>query len=236
MKTRAKLLYGSVLIVAVAVGGWFVWGNQSGNDLATIGEGSATKLTDDQVQRLVARIGQFMVVPSDEKPSATILRDVAVQAQQQPFYKDAKNGDVLVVYSTRAIIYDPKADKLVNVGPIERVDETSPTASGSAQASPSPSGTPIPPEKVTIDVRNGTSTAGLAGTTASSLKKNTWVTIGVVGDAKGAYTVTTLVDLSKGKKPGAVVALEKALGVSAVTELPKGEAPSTADILVIVGK
>lgn len=232
MKTSPKLLYGSVLIVAVAVGGWFVWGSQSSNDLATIGEGSATKPTDDQVARLVARIGQFMVVPSDETPSVTILRNVEEQAQQQVFYKDAKNGDVLVVYSARAIIYDPKNDKLVNVGPIERTEP----ASSSAQASPSPTGTPIPPEKVTIDVRNGTSTAGLAGTTASSLKKNTWVTIGVVGDAKGAYTETTIVDLSKGKKPGAVAALEKTFGVAAVTELPKGEASSTADILVIVGK
>jgi maltose-binding protein MalE len=162
-------------------------------------------------------------------------------AQQQPFYRGSKDGDVLVVYSNRAIIYDAKANKLVNVGPISRneatpVPTTDVTASGSAQLTPTPAGTPAEPEKITVDVRNGTSVAGLAGQTATELKKLAWITVGVVGDAKGSFSSTVIVDQTAGKKPNAVKALETKYGVTAVTTLPKGEQTSTADVLVIVGK
>lgn len=237
MKTAYKITLGLALVVLVCVGGWLAFRSQSDNGLANLS--ASAKLTDDQVQMIIDRIGKFMVVPSDEKPSVVILRDVAALEQQQPFYRGAKDGDILVVYSTRAIVYDAKTNKLVSVSPIQRNDATpAPIASTSVQFSPSPSvsATPVAPEKVVVDVRNGTSVAGLAGATASDLKKNKWVTIGAVGDAKGAYTGTVLVDLSKGTKPGAVAELERILKTKAVTAIPSGEQASTADVLVIVGK
>ena len=239
MTTTYKLFLGLVLLVLVGVGGWWAFSSQSGDDLANLSANAGTKLTDSQVQTIIARVSKFMVLPSDEKPSVAILRGVADLAAQQPFYRDAKDGDILIIYSNRAIIYDAKANKLVSVSPIQQNTATPvPTtvASGSAQLTPTPTGSPLAPEKVTIEVRNGTSTAGLAGNMASELKKNTLVTSTKTGDAKGAYTTTVLVDLSGGKKPGAVAALEAYLGVKAVTELPKGEVASTADILIIVGK
>ncbi len=239
MKTTYKLFLGLVLLVLVGVGGWWAFSSQSGDDLANLSANAGAKLTDSQVQTIIARVSKFMVLPSDEKPSVAILRGVADLAAQQPFYRDAKDGDILIIYSNRAIIYDAKANKLVSVSPIQQNTATPvPTAvaSGSAQLTPTPTGSPLAPEKVTIEVRNGTSTAGLAGKMASELKKNTWVTSTKTGDAKGAYTATVLVDLSGGKKPGAVAALETYLSVKAVTELPKGEVASTADILIIVGK
>lgn len=239
MKTTYKLLLGLVVVVLVGAGGWWAFNTQSSDDLSNLSANAGEKLTDSQVQTVIARVSKFMVVPSYEKPSVVVLRNVAELAAQQPFYRDAKDGDVLIVYSTRAIVYDVKANKLVSVSPIQQNTATPiPTAvaSGSAQLTPTPTGTPPAPEKVTVDVRNGTSTAGLAGTMASELKKNKWVTIGALGDAKGSYTATMLVDLSKGKKPGAVAELERILKIKAVTELPKGEAASTADMLVIVGK
>lgn len=234
-----KFLIAVIVVVLVGAGGWFAYKSHSGDSLANLSAAADAKLTDEQVRELISRISRFMVVPADEKPSVVIIHDAATLAQQQTFYRDAKDGDILIVYSARAIIYDVKADKLVNVGPIVKNDAT-PTpivdSTASASATITPSATPGIPEKVTVDVRNGSATAGLAGAMASTLKKNTWVTIGQVGDAKGSYTKTTIVDLSSGKKPNAVAALEKQLGVTAVTTLPKGEAASTADVLVIVTK
>ncbi len=245
MKTTYKLLFGLVLVAVVSVGGWWAFSSQSSDDLANLSANAGAKLTDAQVDAVVARISKFMVVPETERPSVVVLQDTASLAQQQVFYKDAKDGDVLVVYSTRAIIYDPKANKLVSVSPIQQntatpVPSSDVTASGSAQLTPTPSASPaaspLVPEKVTIEVRNGTSTVGLAGKTASDLKKNTWVTSTKAADANGLYTKTVIVDLSGGKKPGAIAALEKIFGVTAVTVLPAGEAKSTLDVLVIVGK
>jgi uncharacterized protein (UPF0333 family) len=243
MKTTYKLLFGLVLVAVVSVGGWWAFSSQSSDDLANLSANAGAKLTETQVDAVVARISKFMVVPETERPSVVVLKDTASLAQQQAFYKDAKDGDVLVVYSTRAIIYDAKANKLVGVSPIQQNTATpvpSPdgTASGSAQLTPTPSAStsPLVPEKVTIEVRNGTSTVGLAGKTASDLKKNAWVTSTKAADANGLYKTTVIVDISGGKKPGAIAALEKIFGVTAVTALPAGEAKSTSDVLVIVGK
>ena len=189
MKTTYKLLLGLVVVALIAAGGWWAFNTQSSDDLSNLSANAGEKLTDSQVQAVISRVSKFMVVSSDEKPSVVVLRNVAELAAQQPFYRDAKDGDVLIVYSSRAIVYDAKENKLVSVSPIQQNTATPvPTvvASGSAQLTPSPSGTPPAPEKVTIEVRNGTSTAGLAGKMASDLKKNTWVTSTKTGDAKGS--------------------------------------------------
>lgn len=227
MKTTPKFIFAVAVVLVVVIGGFVAWNTQSDSGLGKLDPDQ--KLTDSQVDYLVGRISQFMVVPVDEQPSVTVITDAQRLADERAFYEDAKDGDLLVVFSNRAIIYDPIADKLVTVSSIDRLEE--PVVS----ASPLPSGTPVAPENVTIDVFNGTTTAGLAGKTASDLKKDAWVTIGKTGDAKGSYTATVLVDLTGGKKPGAIAALAAKFGVTAVSALPGGES-STAEIVVIVGK
>jgi hypothetical protein len=229
-----KLVLGVALVVLVVVGGWWAFKMGSDDTLANIS--ASVKLTDAQVQAVVERVGKFMVIPTDEKPSVAVLKDTDALAQQQSFYRGAKDGDILVIYSSRAIIYDPVANKLVSVSPIQAAASASPSPIASGSATITPSASPAAPEKVTVDVRNGTATAGLASSTANTLKKNSWVTIGAVGDAKGSFAKTVLVDLTNGKKPNAVAALAEVLKVTAVTAIPTGESTSTADILVIVGK
>ena len=236
MNTVPKMVVGVIVAVLVVVGAYWILHSHSGDGLANISTSADAKLTSSQVQEVLTRIGEFLVLPTGESPSVSIIRDAMALAQEQSFYAGASNGDILVVYSNRAIVYDPKADKLVNVSAIVQGSASpSPVASGS-MATVTPSGTPAAPEKVKVDVLNGSTKAGLAGVTASALKKNTWVTIGVVGDAKGTYTDNVIVDLTKGKKPNAIAALEQLYGVTSTTALPKGEATSTADIVIIVAK
>lgn len=240
MNVTYKFIAGLLLVGAVAIGGYYAWNHNSGSGLGNLSADS--KLSDSQVAQVVARISQFLVVPVGEDPTATVIKDVAQLAAQQSFYQGAQDGDILVLYTSRAIIYDPKADKLVNVGPIIRSPSPSPSevASGSQDITPSPSVSPAAtPKTITVDVRNGTSVAGLAGATASTLKKNKLFTIGAVGDAGGTYTQTVVVDLTKGKDDGksaSIALLAKQLDAKVVTALPKGETTSTADAVVIVGK
>src|SRR5688572_338099 len=150
MKTAFKTLIAGIVLAAVGIGGWFAWKAQSGDSLANISATSGAKLSAEQVQEVITRVSAYMVVPAEESPSVTVLTDVAVRAQQQPFFRGAKDGDILIVYSSRAIIYDPKTDKLVNVGPIvQNTTSPAPLASGSA-GSPSPSAlisaSPVAPE------------------------------------------------------------------------------------------
>ena len=48
----------------------------------------------------------------DHQPRQRGAEYGAQLAAQQQFYKDAKDGDILIIYSTRAIIYDAVANKL----------------------------------------------------------------------------------------------------------------------------
>ncbi|MFA5947927.1 MAG: LytR C-terminal domain-containing protein [Candidatus Gracilibacteria bacterium] len=161
---------------------------------------------------LIAKVKKHIVLPIDEEPLVANVLDAEKLKIEQPFYTDAKNGDKLVIYSTKAILYDAVNDILVNVGPV--------TIDGD-----------LIKKIVTIDVRNGSQITGTAKTFATSLEEKGYK-IGTVGNAANTnYKGTTLVNL-KGKD---LSALEKELGVTAIIDLPNGELISSADAVVIIG-
>ena len=46
------------------------------------------------------------------------MSDVNLLRQKSDFFAEAKNGDSVIIYADRAIIFDMKADKIVNIGPL----------------------------------------------------------------------------------------------------------------------
>ena len=232
MKALQKFILILIVVGAIAGGGWYFF--NKGQQGFTIRPGE--KLSDEQVAELIERVGRFLVLPRDEQPSVAAISDAVSLSQRQVFYENAKDGDILIVYSNKAIIYDAEADKLVNVGPIVRTDVAPTTASGSEPVgSPEPTPEPV---AVTVEVRNGTSTAGLAGAMAAELKENELYTRVTPADATGSYTETIIVDLTGGDegKAATLQLLADDLNAEVVTELPDGERASTHDILIIIGQ
>lgn len=165
-----------------------------------------------EMASLVAKVKNHIVVPTDEEPLIATVLDVEKLKAEQPFYAGAKNGDKLIIYSDKAILYDAVNDVLVNVGPV--------TIEGD-----------LIKKILTVDIRNGSQTAGAAKTFATSLEQKGYKT-GVVGNAANTnYKGVTLVNL-KGKD---LSALEAEYGVTAVTALPDGELTSSADAVIIIG-
>ena len=118
------------LLVIAAAGAAFYYFKKL-QDLKTVQP--QTKLED--TQSLLARVGELMVLPTDEQPTVATVADTS-QLADQPFFARAKKGDKVLIYTKaqKAILYDPVAHKIVEVAPINSGDaagvtsETPPSA------------------------------------------------------------------------------------------------------------
>lgn len=77
------------------------------------------KLAQDEVDEVVERVKQIMVLPEGEQPTLATVAD-PTRLQDQPFFANAKVGDQVLLYANarKAILYDPAANKIVEVAPI----------------------------------------------------------------------------------------------------------------------
>lgn len=92
----------------------------------------------ETTQRLVGKVGQLYVLPSDETPTVAQVQDKD-KLKDQSFFSKAENGDYILIYtnSKLALLYREKDNKLINVGPINISDQAdSNAADDSAQAKP----------------------------------------------------------------------------------------------------
>jgi hypothetical protein len=160
-------------------------------------------------------------LPSGTSTVATV-KDVESLRSKDPFFAKAANGDKVIQFDREALLYRPSSDKIVRLGPSNDSSVASSTATASGTATTG---------KISVEVRNGTQTAGLAAKWKNTLNAGTVYFVDKVGNAgKDTYTQAYVVNL-KGKD---VSSLEKDLGVTAVSTLPEGEPASNADVLIIV--
>jgi hypothetical protein len=84
-----------------------------------------------EAKELVQKLGKLIELPEEEPTVATVTN--AEQIKSQPFFAKAKNGDRVILYTNgrMAILYDDKANKIVNVGVINVSNDA--TASGTQQ-------------------------------------------------------------------------------------------------------
>lgn len=101
-----------VALLAVVVGGLsYYFYVQANND--------PQKAAQAEVKNLVSAVGKLMVLPSDEQPIIATVADPE-KLKDQPFFADAKKGDKVMIYNNakKAILYDPAANRIVNVAPL----------------------------------------------------------------------------------------------------------------------
>ena len=230
------VIYILVALLIVAIGG-FAWAFMSYKKA----QEKVNYLSNPDVQQEVAqkeiddilfKVKKHIRLPEgDEKPAVATIQEVEKLSEQQPFFQNASNGDKLIVYKDKAIIYSVNEDILVNVGPVY-VDEK---ATEGESATKSPSEEPTKPADVesvvTLEIRNGSNTVGLASTFSESVSKEKYSVIKVANAINKNYTGNLLVN-NKNKDSS------KLLADFAVTEqkvLPEGEPASDADFIIILG-
>ena len=95
------------------------------------------KIAQDEVKALVAKVGQLVVLPEGEDPTVATVSHPE-KLKDQAFFAHAKKGDKVLIYAQakRAYLYDPVANKLVDVAPINIGAATDKT--GVAKTTPTP--------------------------------------------------------------------------------------------------
>jgi hypothetical protein len=220
LRKKAVTLFPLVLsVVLLGATGYLYYQNQK-YALSPVAEQVKAQ---EEAQKLAAAAGKLILLPKDETPTIATVTDVD-KLKDQEFFTHAKNGDKVLIYPTSklALIFDPKANLILNVGPI---DFSQPQEQAQQD------------QKIRVALFNGTGIVGL--TYKLELKLKTLVpTIEVVVKDQAShanYERTLVVALTDAAK-AAAAEVAKTMNAS-LDRLPDGETrPADADILIIVGK
>lgn len=92
--------------------------NQLQAKVDKLSSNSATA-NQNEVNQLTQQISQFFQLPTGETPTLATVSD-ASKVRNQAFFKDAQNGDKVLLYSKagEAILYRPSTKKIIAVAPV----------------------------------------------------------------------------------------------------------------------
>ncbi len=103
------------------------------NSQLSKGPGAKT-LDQTEAKALSEKVGKLIMLPIDEIPTiATVSDPEALKGQS--FFVDAKKGDKVLIYSNakKAILYDPVANKIITVAPLDTKNQNPNPAQSSTQ-------------------------------------------------------------------------------------------------------
>lgn len=201
----------------------------------------------EEIKALVEKVGKLIELPTDEEPTVATVTDLE-KLKDQPFFARAKIGDKVLIYNNakKAILYDPIADRVIEIGPLVIPSPTS-TVSTSSSLSPTLSSAPTSslsadlsppatkPSSLNIVLYNGTDISGLTNTVEKQLRKfSAYQVINKDYATRTDYPKTLVIDLASSKEDEARKLAEIVEGQ--VSSLPEGEAKPQADFLIIVGE
>jgi len=112
-----KLLI-SLLVASLLV--WFIFDYVEAKKQVRILSGSDTQQEtyEEEALSIISEVKKLIVLPEERVPEVATIQNAQALSSQQPFFNDAKDGDVLLIYQDRAIIFRPSESILVNVGPV----------------------------------------------------------------------------------------------------------------------
>lgn len=73
----------------------------------------------EAAKSIVAKVRKHFDIPTDVEPTVAQIVDVNALKAKNSFYDSAKNGDYLIVTATRAILYDPDKDMIIDIVPVQ---------------------------------------------------------------------------------------------------------------------
>lgn len=103
-----------IVIFVVGVGsGYMVYNRLSEKNSKENGS------VDKQITEILDELGSLILLPKDETPTVMSVMDVeSLKKENEEFYKNVIKGDILIIYSDKAIVFRREEKKIVNVAPV----------------------------------------------------------------------------------------------------------------------
>jgi hypothetical protein len=79
---------------------------------------AGTTLGDRLTEPALDRLNRHIILPP-ETPKVIPVKNVEFLKKEQPFFQEASEGDLLVVFSRKVILYNPVLDKVIEVAQIK---------------------------------------------------------------------------------------------------------------------
>jgi hypothetical protein len=76
-------------------------------------------------ETIIKAVSRHILLPTGT-PQIAQIQDVTKLKQSQPFFKDAQNGDIIIVYETMIFMYRPSRDIVIATGDISGVGQINP--------------------------------------------------------------------------------------------------------------
>lgn len=226
------------LLIVVMLAAIFLW--------ATKGLPKAPKNPSSpmDVTTLIERVGRHILVNANESPTVATIQDAEMLRAKEPrLYKDAQVGDRLLVWSDKIVLYSESRDLVLAVlnlsaPAVGQNQDVAMASSTQTQIMPTTSSTTAvkdtSEEKASIEVLNGTKTAGLAGALVKKLKASGFKVLSPRDTLKKDYPKTLIVHASKTPFPQTTERLLKIVQ-GQLASWPVGETLGTGDIVIIIG-
>ena len=85
-----------------------------------------------KAKQIVQAVKKHIIIQGNVEPTVAAIVDVETLRKRNAFYNTAKNGDYLVITPTRAYLYDPERDIVIDVIPVQLTPNVPPPASSAA--------------------------------------------------------------------------------------------------------
>lgn len=175
------------------------------------------------VDRYKSMLKKHMVLPKEE-PIIASVKDVEKLKKEQPFYRNAINGDKVFIWTDKAVIYRPEEDRIIDFGIIIPKKSISPSPQSSRVVN------------ITILSSSTNPEEGLNVTQSLQSKQFQGVSFAINNGSKtGSYKKTIIIDKSGGNNT-IVNQLAEELSASIETSVPANEKVNNNTDIVIISK
>lgn len=126
-KPKFSVKYILVIFLILVIAGGAFWGYQQYSDLKEENKKLSNPQESAKVEtdKIKSEVSNIIELPTDEEPTIATVSDTS-KLSNQAFFKNAKNGDKLLMYSKakKAVLYRPDTKKIIEVAPINIGDDT----------------------------------------------------------------------------------------------------------------